>query len=127
MTTPLKLPVNDQDGVELEKIGDHVSDGRLLLFTPLLIRLYTAWMKLLLVRTTIGSCRVSDCSGACQMLVGEYIFTQYLFSSGPNQSKKLDLNKSLQINNLAEVLLSKPPPLFTSSLTSLKYCMLMVL
>ncbi|XP_070765962.1 myoD family inhibitor domain-containing protein 2-like [Enoplosus armatus] len=27
MTTPLKLPVNDQDGVELEKIGDHVSDG----------------------------------------------------------------------------------------------------
>ncbi|XP_045913195.1 myoD family inhibitor domain-containing protein 2-like [Micropterus dolomieu] len=26
MTTPLKLPVNDQDGVELEKIGDHVSD-----------------------------------------------------------------------------------------------------
>ncbi|XP_044065601.1 myoD family inhibitor domain-containing protein 2-like isoform X2 [Siniperca chuatsi] len=27
MTTHLKLPVNDQDGVELEKIGDHVSVG----------------------------------------------------------------------------------------------------
>ncbi|XP_039657255.1 myoD family inhibitor domain-containing protein 2 [Perca fluviatilis] len=27
MTAPLKLPVNDQDGIELEKIEDHVSDG----------------------------------------------------------------------------------------------------
>lgn len=32
MTTPLKLAVNE-DCVELEKIGDHVSDG-MLLFTP---------------------------------------------------------------------------------------------
>ncbi|XP_042347272.1 myoD family inhibitor domain-containing protein 2 [Plectropomus leopardus] len=27
MTAPLKLPVSDQDGFELEKIEDHVSDG----------------------------------------------------------------------------------------------------
>lgn len=30
MTAPLKLPVNDQDGIELEKIEDHVSDGMVL-------------------------------------------------------------------------------------------------
>lgn len=28
MTTPLMLPVIDQDCVELRKTGDHVSDGR---------------------------------------------------------------------------------------------------
>lgn len=27
MTTPSALPVKDQDGVELRKTGDHVSDG----------------------------------------------------------------------------------------------------
>ncbi|XP_029290872.1 myoD family inhibitor domain-containing protein 2 [Cottoperca gobio] len=27
MTAPLKLPVKDQDGIEFEKIKDHVSDG----------------------------------------------------------------------------------------------------
>lgn len=53
MTTPLKLPVSDEDCIELEKIGDHVSDGRFLLFTPCLIRLNTAWMWLLLVTTRI--------------------------------------------------------------------------
>lgn len=39
MTTPLKLPENDEVCVELEKIGDHVCDGRLLLFTSCPIRL----------------------------------------------------------------------------------------
>lgn len=51
MTAPLKLPVNNQDGFELEEIQDHVSDGRLLLFTSCLIRLNTSWIKVLLVTT----------------------------------------------------------------------------
>lgn len=42
MTTPLKLAVNDEDCVELRKIGDHVSDGRLLLFIPCMMWLGSA-------------------------------------------------------------------------------------
>lgn len=42
MTTPLKLPVNDEDCVELRKIGDHVPNGRSLLFIPCPIWLKTA-------------------------------------------------------------------------------------
>ena len=49
------------------------------------------------------------------MLVGEYILL--LFLPGPIQSRKLDPNKSLQINNLSSlffcVCLREPPPLYT--------------
>lgn len=61
MTTPLNLPVSDEDCVKLEEIEDHVSDGRWL-FTPRLIRLNAAWVKLLLGRTRIRARRVKwDC------------------------------------------------------------------
>lgn len=43
--TPLKLDVNDEDGVELRETGDHVSDGRCWwwLFIPCMIRLDAAY------------------------------------------------------------------------------------
>lgn len=53
MTTPSKRPEKDEDSIELEKIEDQVPDGRLLLFTPGLIWLNTAWRKLLLFTTRI--------------------------------------------------------------------------
>ena len=37
MTTPLELPADAEDCVELRKIGDHVSDGRSHLFIPRLL------------------------------------------------------------------------------------------
>lgn len=40
MTVHLKLPVNNQDGIELERTEDHESDGRLLLCIPCRIQLY---------------------------------------------------------------------------------------
>lgn len=49
--TPLKLAVNDEDCVELRKIGDRVSDGRLLLFIPCMIQSGTALNKCLFLVT----------------------------------------------------------------------------